>query len=766
MDIVKTISNKIANQFPDVYRETGEDLVLFLEAYYEFLESTPEYSEYLNRTIFDANDIDKTLDDFIVHFKYKYLSQFPYDTFVDKRFMIKHIKDFYRSKGSKKSVELLMKILFGEEVEVYYPARDILKPSESKWIIPNYIELESSERAASFVGKKIIGSSSKATAFADGVVRKRSNGKLVDVLFISNLSKEFVDGDYITDDGVLTGAPRVSGSLSTVNIVQGGVNYNLGDEVNLQGQFNGTEAKGVVEETINPSDKVTLNLLDGGYGYSLNSSFTSILISQDKISTNQLIDDIQVYDIVKQYAFTTTHASSIPETIVGDIVDIKDAGVSQGQGVVLSADASNIRVQFNGTISDGVNENLGFLETAGTWTLQHSSEGSFTISTPVDDTVEAYYLGSKGFGFGVYYSDPLPATLFEIPTDSELAEMRLSTDTTIRYNLLGKSTGSGFDFDIETLKNTRDMTFNTDLISPYLSTSLNSSNYGFPAGGSETLSTVLDTAFSTVTETVGEIDTLTNFNPGAGYDSDPIVAIVNPYLFPSNILNISATIQIENIFGISKGDFVAHVDNATQETSLGIVYDFSYPQTGIASVEIRLHDNVNTVETANTLYFYSSTMDLKGEGLVTAQYRVGTSSPMGLNARVDASIADTTGTINKIRVLDSGFGYITDEDIVISAVNNESSTLALGTAVADKGGVAEGYWETTTSHLNSSNFIRDNYYYQEYSYEIQSGLALDKYKDIIKNTVHIAGTELFGKVINKSTGSLDINVAQSELEII
>lgn len=766
MDIVKTISNKIANQFPDVYRETGEDLVSFLEAYYEFLESTPGYSEYLNRTIFDANDIDKTLDDFIVHFKYKYLSQFPYATFVDKRFMIKHINDFYKSKGSKKSVELLMKILFGEEVDVYYPARDILKPSESKWIVPNYIELASSERAASFVGKKIIGSKSKATAFADGIVRKRSNGKLLDVLFLSNRTKEFVDGDYITDDGVLIGAPRVSGSLSSINVIQGGVNYNLGDEVNLEGQLNGVGAKGVVEETVNPSDKVTLNLLDGGYGYSLNSLFTSVLISQDKISTNRLIDDIQVYNVIKQYTFTSTHSSAIPETIVGEIVNIKNVGVSQGQGVVLSADGSNIRIQFNGTILDGVNENLGFLETPGTWTLEHLTEGSFAISQPIDDTVEAYYLGSKGFGFGIYYSDPLPTKTIEIPANSELAEIRLSTNTTIRYNLLGKSTGSGFDFEIETLKNTRDMTFNTDLVSQYLSTPLNSLDYGFPAGGAETLSTILDTALSTVTETVGEIDTLTNFNPGSGYDSDPIVAIVNPYLFPSNILNISATVQVDNIFGISKGDFVSHSNTATQQTSLGVVYDFSYPQSGIASVEIRLHDNQNTVETANTLYFYSSSMDLKGEGTVNSKYRVGTSSPMGLNSRIDASIADTTGTISKIRILDSGFGYITNEDIIVSAVNNDLSTLALVTAIADKGGTGEGYWETTTSHLNSSNFIRDNYYYQEYSYEIQSGLALDKYKDIIKNTVHVAGTELFGKVINKSTGSLDIYAAQSELEII
>ena len=54
---------------------------------------------------------------------------------------------------------------------------------------------------------------------------------------------------------------------------------------------------------------------------------------------------------------------------------------------------------------------------------------------------------------------------------------------------------------------------------------------------------------------------------------------------------------------------------------------------------------------------------------------------------------------------------------------------------------------TTDGFLNSDKYIQDSYYYQDYSYEIKAALTLDKYKDILKDTFHAAGTELFGKFV-------------------
>ena len=92
-DLSKTISEYIEQQFPAVYREDGPNLVAFTKAYYEFMENTSTSPTTLSRSMFQNRDIDETLDSFLVHFKEKYLSEFPYAKAVDKRFVIKHIMD-------------------------------------------------------------------------------------------------------------------------------------------------------------------------------------------------------------------------------------------------------------------------------------------------------------------------------------------------------------------------------------------------------------------------------------------------------------------------------------------------------------------------------------------------------------------------------------------------------------------------------------------------------------------------------------------------
>ena len=157
-DLSKTISEYIEQQFPAVYREDGPNLVAFTKAYYEFMENTSESPTTLSRSMFQNRDIDETLDSFLVHFKEKYLSEFPYAKAVDKRFAIKHIMDYYRSKGTPQATELLIRLLFNEEASVYYPGDDILRASHSKYKIPKYIEVTQSARSAGFVENQITGS--------------------------------------------------------------------------------------------------------------------------------------------------------------------------------------------------------------------------------------------------------------------------------------------------------------------------------------------------------------------------------------------------------------------------------------------------------------------------------------------------------------------------------------------------------------------------------------------------------------------------------
>lgn len=70
-----------------------------------------------------------------------------------------------------------------------------------------------------------------------------------------------------------------------------------------------------------------------------------------------------------------------------------------------------------------------------------------------------------------------------------------------------------------------------------------------------------------------------------------------------------------------------------------------------------------------------------------------------------------------------------------------------------------GYtWKTTDSFASSDKKIQDSFFYQDFSYQIQSSLTLDEYKEMFDLTVNPAGYLLF----NEFTGILDI---EGDLEL-
>jgi uncharacterized protein YdeI (BOF family) len=295
---VKTISQYIENQFPGIYQEDAANLVALLQGYYEFLEESDKYSHYLTRHHFEINDIDETFDDFLVHYKEKYLADFPFNTQTDKRFVIKHIMDFYRTKGSRQSLELLMQILYGEETTVYYPGQDILRVSDSKWYAPIYLELTASDRTKTFQDKQITGSISGAKAFVEGVVTKRVDGKIIDVAYLSDVRGSFEYDELITDDGTLENAPRIVGSMNEIEVNSGGSGYAIGDIVDVSAP-QGRQGKGRITSVGSATGVVEFELLDGGWGFT-NNEFTNVYVSDAVIFVDNENLDFIDFEPVRQ----------------------------------------------------------------------------------------------------------------------------------------------------------------------------------------------------------------------------------------------------------------------------------------------------------------------------------------------------------------------------------------------------------------------------------------------------------------------------------
>ena len=298
LDVSSNISTFIEEQFPSLYREQGDFvpggaydgdglwvestsesenlkqvLIEFTKAYYDFNDST------MDRNIPKLRDLDTTLANFLIFFKKKFLHELPLDTVVDTKFIIKHIQDLYKRKGSEESLRLLFKMFYDTEIEVFYPSTNILRPSDSKWGGAIYLELNSIHTEMGYPirrGDKLGGDITGAVGFVDEIVFVNFTGAITPIAYLSNTS-----GTFTSDDGILvtrgTASPfnigkLVKGSISNVAVRSESreANQQIGDKLKIKSSLSGISGTAQVQSVSTVSTgQIDFNLSDTGYGYIL-----------------------------------------------------------------------------------------------------------------------------------------------------------------------------------------------------------------------------------------------------------------------------------------------------------------------------------------------------------------------------------------------------------------------------------------------------------------------------------------------------------------
>jgi hypothetical protein len=275
MTVEKFVSPFIPQQFPAFYKEDGPNFIAFLKAYYEWMESTGQTIERA-RSLFELADIDSTEASFIKYFKNTYIRSLPESIISDKRLLVKHILDLYRAKGTPRAYELLFRILFNEDIELFIPGDFILKPSDAEWVIPRFIEVSDNPFLEALTGKQIFNSSRNATAVVESVNQKIVGNKFIHVLYLSSINGRFKYGENILCSEIpeltLDNAPTALGSLTAIAIENGGAGFIVGDVLDVTGT--GVTGKARVASTRDENGKVSFTLVNGGSGYSLDAVVT------------------------------------------------------------------------------------------------------------------------------------------------------------------------------------------------------------------------------------------------------------------------------------------------------------------------------------------------------------------------------------------------------------------------------------------------------------------------------------------------------------
>lgn len=392
-DIEQKISPLIENMFPSFYKDEGQNFIMFVKAYYEWLETNHQVlqledttnfnvgdivtqdnvtgtivayvgtdllvkvdgletfkcfnmcsdlipvssssggstyilrggatkrlgSIFLSRNLPSIRDIDTTMDIFITQFKEKYLKNIEFETETNKRMLVKNSLDLYRSKGTSRSIDLFFRLVYGYNSQVVYPGDNLFKPSEGKWVKPQYLEITGSnpQRAVTLVGTLIKGITSGAEAFVERYIKRKVNNGFVHILYLSNVQGEFTNRESVfqKSDKAYADSPRVLGSLTAVDIITGSKEFAVGDIVSFfteTGDYGQARVASVYNDERGVVDFI---LLEGGYGYSVSHNITgaealdrtqslitdnTILVSN--VYTSNAIGDIEILTAGTNYS--------------------------------------------------------------------------------------------------------------------------------------------------------------------------------------------------------------------------------------------------------------------------------------------------------------------------------------------------------------------------------------------------------------------------------------------------------------------------------
>ncbi len=262
--------------------------------------STGTVSEYRANPIqniqqmLEYANVDNTLFDFLDQMRDQFMVSIPDNLVsgIDKRKLIKNIKDLYSVKGTSEGHKLFIRMLLDESSDVIYPTEYVMRASAGTW--ENRITLrclaQTGVEGNEVVNQVITGSSSGATAVVlSSVVSQQSGTSLgvsyndaVTELEIAAVVGTFTDGETITatsTDKDITVNFTVLGIVSSATVDNDGILYSNQEDVVLEAI--GNNVAEIVVDGIKTGGVSEVLVDDVGSGYEAGDVLTFTAATAD-----------------------------------------------------------------------------------------------------------------------------------------------------------------------------------------------------------------------------------------------------------------------------------------------------------------------------------------------------------------------------------------------------------------------------------------------------------------------------------------------------
>ena len=218
-------------------------------------------------------DTDGTIHDFLDQLSVSFMNAIPKKlaTGINKRNLIKNIRELYRTKGTSESFKLFIRILLNLDADIVYPEKFMMRASDS-----NYSETEIIRTAAindangsELLSQKITGQTSGATAVVASSSDIAQGGVSITEFSISQRLGTFSAGEVIRGTSSTRDVVQeftIYEIISGANITNDGILNSVGDEVIIDTTFGTGLATAEIEE-IKKGGISGIVVDSGGTGY-------------------------------------------------------------------------------------------------------------------------------------------------------------------------------------------------------------------------------------------------------------------------------------------------------------------------------------------------------------------------------------------------------------------------------------------------------------------------------------------------------------------
>lgn len=786
----KSTNHFVKSQFPDFFLDEGEGIVNFIDAYYR------HFSANTGNKIRDLQlqgDIDTTSNTNLIRFNNKYtfgsgrfIKELPAVITGDLRFIIKHIKDLYRTKGTERGIKLFFRLSFNDSPEIFVPGTRLFRASDSRFNRPDIIEIFLGEGNSfgtlnNFQGKEIFGSLSGASAIAKTVFKKRINGKNFFYIELDNVQGSFRTGDKVVFRGATaidkTTAPKVIGPINGIVVESGSENVPLGTTFEALPNRTGVSLKASVTELEKILGTFKLRGVDG-YGYStksniivtrapgesnqidrgkfsvaLNGSYSTHVINGDLL---KIFDSLTIGTAnVNSYQFDSSNSlNAYNVSPIGDILSNEE----RTYGEILRIDVNEEPKNYNGVtkpfvaIKDLVfsaNQvgNCSLSNTLLVSTNQIFSNGLITVANTLSGNVTLSLSNNKVIGTGTNFTQDFKAhDVLKVMTDEGLPTFH----------------------NIDSVTNTTFMTIRQE-------SAYDITNNDYSKGFLNFIKLIDGDGKQTVRA-------VNNFiNSTAVYLDDKVLG------GELNLDNPSYTIRIG--YNTSNVNFSSINDRLKSRVKTGVT--FTDIETGIdADFDYRITSSQGAVSEMNIInagfgYRPGEEVRMRSENL-TPKINIIDLDGRGIGAEAFAILND--GKVTDVIVTKGGSGYVSPSVTVVGGTGSgatltvtNSGGVLTSIAVANngsnyfetkdinikiqKGGqsILEGRHLTINSELNQKIKIQDSDFWQEYSYEIESTINNEKYEGIVDSLIHMSGRKFFTKNVIKDDAKSSVKILEESV---